>query len=142
DLLDGSYDCVDRMVWNAYFSPGHSPGGFRVWWRRLSGSEGHLDNTPLKRREGRFSWRLYAFAKKRRLPVCVARPGNGNRRWRNSIHAVPPGSFLITVSRAPALVWKIHRSRAGKVKDIEVDALRQALYLSHRGCGVGTCHHY
>jgi hypothetical protein len=27
--------------------------------------------------------------------------------------------FLITVSRAPALVWKIHRSRAGTVKDLE-----------------------
>jgi len=31
DLLDGSYDCVDRIVLNAYFSIGHSPGGFRVW---------------------------------------------------------------------------------------------------------------
>ena len=34
DLLTGSYDCVDRIVLNAYFSLGHSPGGFRVWWRR------------------------------------------------------------------------------------------------------------
>ena len=28
DLLTGSYDCVDRIVVNAYFSLGHSPGGF------------------------------------------------------------------------------------------------------------------
>jgi hypothetical protein len=34
DLLTGSYDCVDRIVLNAYFSLGHNPGGFRVWWRR------------------------------------------------------------------------------------------------------------
>ena len=34
DLLTGSYDCVDRIVLNAYFSIGHNPGGFRCWWRR------------------------------------------------------------------------------------------------------------
>ena len=33
ELLSGSYDCVDRIVLNAYFGMGHSPGGFRVWWR-------------------------------------------------------------------------------------------------------------
>ena len=30
ELLSGSYDCVDRIVLNAYFGMGHSPGGFRV----------------------------------------------------------------------------------------------------------------
>ena len=34
DLLTGSYDCVDRIVLNAYYPMGHSPGGFRTWWRR------------------------------------------------------------------------------------------------------------
>jgi len=34
DLLAGSYDCVDRIVLNAYYPLGHNPGGFRVWWRR------------------------------------------------------------------------------------------------------------
>jgi hypothetical protein len=32
--LAGSYDCVDRVVLNAYFSLAHNPGGFRVRWRR------------------------------------------------------------------------------------------------------------
>jgi hypothetical protein len=27
DLLAGSYDCVDRVVLNAFFSIGHNPGG-------------------------------------------------------------------------------------------------------------------
>jgi hypothetical protein len=31
DLLSGSYDCVDRIVLNAYFGMAHSPGGFRIW---------------------------------------------------------------------------------------------------------------
>ena len=30
-LLTGSYDCVDRIILNAYFRMGHSPGGFYVW---------------------------------------------------------------------------------------------------------------
>ena len=34
DLLDGSYDCVDRFVLNANFGLCYSPGGFRSWWRR------------------------------------------------------------------------------------------------------------
>src|ERR1700731_1227653 len=45
DLLGGSYDCVDRIVLNAYFRMGHSPGGFRVWWRALTGSDDTLE-TP------------------------------------------------------------------------------------------------
>ena len=45
DLLGGSYDCVDRIVLNAYFRMGHSPGGFRVWWRALTGSDETL-KTP------------------------------------------------------------------------------------------------
>jgi hypothetical protein len=35
DLLDGTYDCVDRIVLNAYHTLCYSPGGFRLWWRRL-----------------------------------------------------------------------------------------------------------
>ena len=34
DLVTGSYDCVDRIVLNAFFPLGHNPGGFRTWWRR------------------------------------------------------------------------------------------------------------
>src|SRR6266581_6947056 len=37
DLLEGSYDCVDRLVLNAYFRLGHSGGGFRTWWQKLYG---------------------------------------------------------------------------------------------------------
>src|SRR4030081_287021 len=34
-LLAGSYDCPDRIVLNAFYSPGYSGGGFRYWWRQL-----------------------------------------------------------------------------------------------------------
>ena len=62
DLLTGSYDCVDRIVLNAYYPLGHSPGGFRTWWRRLHGDDEQLDNTHLMRMAGRFARRVRASA--------------------------------------------------------------------------------
>jgi hypothetical protein len=53
DLLTGSYDCVDRIVLNAYLPLGGNPGGFRHWWRNLhGGSDDLLDNTHLMRMAG------------------------------------------------------------------------------------------
>ena len=61
DLLTGSYDCVDRIVLNAFFPLGHNPGGFRVWWRRWhDDSDAELDNTHLMRMAGRFARRVNA----------------------------------------------------------------------------------
>ena len=62
-LLDGSYDCVDRVVLNAYFGMGQTGGGLRVWWRALYGSDEGLDDNHLMRMAGRFSRRLRAWAK-------------------------------------------------------------------------------
>ena len=66
DLLTGSYDCVDRIVLNGYFRPGHNAGGFRVWWQNLTGSAETLDNTHLMRLAGRFSRRVRGWAKAHR----------------------------------------------------------------------------
>ena len=55
DLLAGSYDCVDRVVLNAFFPVGHNPGGFRCWWRRLHGSDDQLDDAHPMRMAGRFA---------------------------------------------------------------------------------------
>ena len=62
DLLNGSYDCVDRIVLNGYFRMAYTGGGFREWWRRLNGSEDKLDNTHLMRMAGRFSRCFRAYA--------------------------------------------------------------------------------
>ena len=70
DLLDGSYDCVDRIVLNAYNTLCYSPGGFRHWWRQLrDGSDAELDNAHLMRMAGRFSRRVRGFAKANGIPV-------------------------------------------------------------------------
>ena len=42
---------------------GHDPGGFRVWWQALTGSDETLENTYLMRLAGRFSRRIRGYAK-------------------------------------------------------------------------------
>ena len=68
-LLQGSYDCVDRIVLNGYFGLAHRGAGFRHWWQALYGSDENLDNAHLIRLAGRFSRRLRAWGKAHSLPV-------------------------------------------------------------------------
>ena len=60
DLLAGSHDGVDRIVRNAYFGLGMSPGEFRYGWPPRTGSEEPLDNQHWMRMEGRLSCRVRA----------------------------------------------------------------------------------
>ena len=114
DLLTGSYDCVDRIVLNAYFSAGHSPGGFRVWWRRWHGdSDEQLDNAHLMRLAGRFARRLRASAQAQGIAVIDRTAADRKHRIAEDYlaeHPVGTGVFLILVARAPATVWKVSRS--------------------------------
>jgi len=88
-LLTGSYDCVDRMVLNGYFRPGHSAGGFRIWWHNLTGTVETLDNTHLMRLAGRFSRRIRGWAKANGVPVIDCRGASGSIIWRKSISRLP-----------------------------------------------------
>ena len=63
DILEGTYDCVDRLVLNGYYPLGHSPGGMRTWFRNLKGSDKGLNNITLMRMSGRFSSRIRAFSR-------------------------------------------------------------------------------
>lgn len=76
DPLTGSYDCVDRIVLNAYFPLGHSPGGFRTWWRAWhDDGDKQLDNTHLMRLAGRFARRVRGWADANRVPVIDCKAG-------------------------------------------------------------------
>src|SRR3989442_10465973 len=112
DLLDGMYDCVDRIVLNAYFRPGHSAGGFRVWWRRLTGSDADLDTAHLMRMAGRFSRRVRASAKVHGIPVIDCGVDERKHEIAETHLAtthVTTGVFLILVGRAQAPVWDVSR---------------------------------
>jgi len=102
DLLTGSYDCVDRIVLNGYFRRGHSPGGFRVWWRALTGSEDTLDNTHLMRLAGRFSRRIRGYAKAHNIPLLDCRVGERRHDIAEEYLAktqIRQGLFLILIGR-------------------------------------------
>lgn len=121
DFLDGTYDCVDRIVINAYLRIGQTPGGFRTWWRSLQGSDDDLDNAHLMRMAGRFSRRVRAHAKAHNIPLidCPA----GERKHELAEHHLPTdptfvGVFLILVSRAPAPVWDVQRAPQGQIGNI------------------------
>jgi hypothetical protein len=110
ELLVGSYDCLDRIVLNGYFRMGHSPGGFRTWWRALSGSEQDLDNTHLMRMAGRFSRRVHAYAKANAIPLVHCQSGQRKHELAEQYLQSSPieqGLFLIVVGRAPAPVWEV-----------------------------------
>jgi hypothetical protein len=116
DLLTGSYDCVDRIVLNAYFSLGHNPGGFRVWWRRLhGGSDGELDNTHLMRFAGRFARRVKAWGESAGVPVIYCKAGERKHLIAEeylATHEVSTGVFLVLAAKAPASVWEVRRSES------------------------------
>jgi hypothetical protein len=110
DLLTGSYDCVDRIVLNAYFRMGHDPGGFRLWWRALTGSDETLNNTHLMRLAGRFSRRLRGYAKANDIPVVDCPTGERKHDLAEEYLAktkIQRGLFLILVGRAQAPVWDV-----------------------------------
>ena len=130
DFLIGSYDCVDRIVFNAYFQFGQAPAGFRVWWRQLEGSDENLDNNHLMRMAGRLGRRLRAYANAHNIPVVDC-----NTKERKDVIAAEylpkepgyTGLFAILVGRAPAPVWNVKRSKAGKIINIE----RKTQYVNH-----------
>ncbi len=131
DLLDGSYDCVDRIVLNAYNTLCYSPGGFRHWWRQLmDGSDAELDNAHLMRMAGRFSRRARGFAKANGIPVIDCAAGERKHEIADAYLAANPearGLFLILVSRAVAPVWDVQRSGEGAIRDIA----RKKPYVNH-----------
>ena len=131
DLLTGSYDCVDRIVLNAYFSLGHNPGGFRVWWRRLhEGSEELLDNTHLMRFAGRFARRVKAWGESAGVPVIYCKAGQRKHLIAEeylATHEVSTGVFLVLAAKAPASVWEVTRTASGAIANLA----KKTTYVNH-----------
>jgi hypothetical protein len=132
-LITGSYDCVDRIVLNAYYPLGHNPGGFRVWWRRWHDDrDDELDNAHLMRLAGRFARRVRAWAGANGVPVIDC--GRGERKHRvaeeylASHTVVGPAVFLILVAKAPATVWEVRR---GGPNDVIINIARKTAYVNH-----------
>jgi hypothetical protein len=134
DFLEAGYDCVDRIVLNAWFSPGMWAGGFRTWWRLLFDTDDNLDNTHLMRMAGRFSRRVRGWAQKNQIPLIDCRKGVRKHdlaeRYLADNSQVPrkPGVFCVFVSRAPYPVWEVRRFGQG---GIDLQRKNPPAYVNH-----------
>jgi hypothetical protein len=131
DILEGTYDCVDRLVLNGYYPLGCSPGGFRTWFRNLKGSDEGLNNTTLMRMAGRFSSRIRAFCKKEDIPLVYFKAGK--RKHEEAEKLLPTdknftGLFAVFVAKAPAMVWDVKEFGGGK---IDIRKKTPLAYINH-----------
>ena len=113
ELLEGRYDCVDRIVLNGYFPLGQQGGAFRTWWRALTGSDATLDADHLMQMAGRFSRRVHAWANGHGIPLIHCPPDQRKHELAEKYLPADPqfrGLFLILVAKAPALVWEVRLS--------------------------------
>jgi hypothetical protein len=121
ELLEGTYDCADRIVLNAFFPLGQTGGGMRSWWRNLHGDDSQLDDKHLRDMAGTFSRRLHAFSAKQGIPIIEA--GSGERKHELAEPHVPKdptfcGLFLVITGNAPAPIWEVKRNTAGQITEI------------------------
>ncbi len=115
-LLEGSYDCVDRIVINAYNRFLRAPEGFRIWWRTLMGNDDKLDNAHIMKFAGRFSRRIHKYAQKNGIPLKHCAPGD--RKHEIAEKLIPTdskfkGLFCILAGRAPASVYDVKKFKNG-----------------------------
>ena len=130
ELLDGTYDSVDRIVINGYFQSGQLAGGFRIWWRALNGSDEELDDTHLMRMAGRFRRRLQGYCAKHGIPMLEC---ERKQRKHEVAEAYLPqdanqqGLFLVLVDRASAPTWHVEKTQDGRIRNL----VRKYRHVNH-----------
>ena len=102
-----------------------------MWWRRgwHGDSDAELDDAHLMRLAGRFAHRA-RWAKANGVPVIDCKAGERKHRIAGEYLAentVSTGVFMILVARARATVWKVKRSAAGVIMNLE----KKAEYVNH-----------
>lgn len=80
---------------------------------------------------GRFARRVRASAQAHGIPVIDCKADERKHRIAEDYlaeHTVGAGVFLILVARAPATVWKVSRSAAGVIRNLE----KEEEFVNHR----------
>ena len=132
ELWEGTYDCVDRVVLNAYFPMGQTGGGLRTWWRQLHGSDANLNDDQLRDMAGTFSRRLRAYCTRHQVSVIDAEAGQRKHELAEEHLPKDPkfrGLFLVITGNAPAPVWEVKRNAKDQI--IEVQHRRKWPYVKH-----------
>lgn len=121
ELLEGSYDCIDRITVNAYYPMGQTGGGMRVWWRDWKGNEQRLSDAGMKAVAGDFARRLRAWCQKQRIPFIDCHAGEQKHVLAESL--LPKdrkfrGVFAVFTGRAPAPIWEVQFNYQGRIKEL------------------------
>ncbi len=131
ELLEGEYDCIDRIVLNAYYPKLLSGGGLRDWYRQLKGSDSDLSTAALMRIAGVVSQRVQAYCKKKNIPFVHYQ--TGERKHEDAEKLLPvdasyEGIFTIFCSRATSILWEVHEFGNGK---IDIRRKKKASLVNH-----------
>lgn len=131
DVIEGTYDCIDRLVLNAYCPQLLIPGGFRIWYRNLKGTDKDLNNAVLMRMAGRFSRRVKAFCESNHIPMQYCKPGERKHEIAESL--IPKdksftGIFAVFVSRSMSLLWDVKRFENG---GMDIRKQKELSFVNH-----------
>jgi hypothetical protein len=120
-FIEGSYDCPDRIVVNAYNQLVQTGGGFRTFWRTWQGSDKKLSDSRLKSLAGDCARRLKAWCQKNQVPWVECQSGEVKYEIARELLPENPrfrGVFAVLVGRAPAPIWQVRRNQAGQITDL------------------------
>jgi hypothetical protein len=131
ELLEGEYDCIDRIVLNAYYPKLLSGGGLRDGWRQLHGNDSDLSTASLMRMAGVMSKRVQSYCKQKNIPFVHYQ--TGERKHEDAAKLYPEdasfeGIFAIFCSRAPSLLWEVHEFGNSK---IDIRRKKKASLVNH-----------
>jgi hypothetical protein len=118
EFLAGQYDCIDRIVLNAYYPKLLNAGGLRYWWRQMYGNDSGLNTAALIRVAGAMSQRVQAYCKNKSIPFVHYQ--TGERKHEDAEKLMPAddsyeGIFAIFCSRATSLLWEVREFGNGKI---------------------------
>jgi hypothetical protein len=116
DLLEGAYDCTDRIALRGYFPLGQTSGGLLTWWKRLRPGQ-PLREESLRTFAGDFARRTKAYAQKHNIALEYFAAGGRKHTRAEELRPTDPlfeGVYAIFVAKAPALVWQVRENAHGR----------------------------
>ena len=116
DLLEGVYDCTDRIALRGYFPLGQTSGGMITWWNQLNPGV-PITEQRLRAFAGDFARRVKACAHKHNIPFEHFAAGQRKHLRAEELRPADPhfkGVFAIFVSKASARLWHVWENPRGK----------------------------
>lgn len=121
ELLDGGYDCVDRVVLRAYFQLGRRGGGIPYLVAPVEGIGRGSRQRPPDEGGGAVRPSGGRVGEEGGVPVVYGRSGERKEEIGRDYLPEDPnfeGVFLVIVARAPGNVWDVQHTADGRIRRI------------------------